>query len=695
MNEGQGAAFNTRQLILFGLAVALLLTLAAVLQSCFSAFLAPPSAVDNYLVEIGHIEEFPPGTVHAIELPVPFEPPPFVIEHLDLPPGAATPTPGPLMTLPLFVVHDAEASFLVFYRNSPFRGCAVAWVEANHRFENPCHGDKYTITGDWIEGPSTRGLDRFSVLMQDDGRILIDTSTLIPGPPLSTPATTFTPDPTLVAPPTPTPSATPQPTPPAVPQQSLEDFLEKLQNALNESDLEALETSVRPIFVTGVYPLGTSAADKRETLSFLEWRLLPHRDDVGFQEVDNASLPAELTAETLFNDKAANITVVESSGWGPDGRIKGLFYILEEAGTFQWAGLVLTSGEFAPLPEQATIPLPAGLVYHDRFDWRLVGDNGEETVLIHHNPRLSLNPSATLALEAEHGAQAVTLFHLPGGDGETIELNGRLMTDTGRIPWLDDQTAVLAVTDEADVRQATLGQLALLHTATGQQTLLGIEVDSYVQPSVTAAGTIVYGMDDQGRLLAWRDGQAVSLPVAGLGGDISSLSRAVLSPDGALLAGVASRQDGHSANGHSANDHQAAYAVVGMEQPVSVRVHPYSSIGTDAVLPTGITWSPDSRWLALLSPASDIVVNGVWLAAADGSAKLHLGAGTRNPVWLDANRVVYSATVLGVDGLQLYDLTTGEASWLDTSQYEADPLDRFFLNLPPNIHAVQIVEGVE
>ncbi len=626
------------------------------------------------------MEEFPPGTVRTIELPVPFEPPPFVIENLDVPRNLTTPFATPITPVPLFIVHDEQAGILTLYRNSPLSGCMVVWEESDSRFTDPCYGDKFSYTGEWIEGKVPRGLDRFPVQVQDDGRIFIDTSTLSPGPPLPTPTTTFTPVPTLA------PSATPQPTPTSsAPPLSLEDFLGGLQNALNESDLEALEAAVSPIFVTGVYPLGTSSAVKRETLSFLEWRLLPRREEVSFQEVDHASLPAELTAETLFDEKAAHITVVESSGWGPDGRIKGLFYILEEAGAYQWTGLVLTSGEFAPLPELATIPLPAGLVYHDRFDWRLVGGNGEETMLINHNPRLTLNPSATLALEAEHGAQAVTLFHLPGGDGETIELNGRLMTDAWRIPWLDDQTAVLAVTDEPAVLQATTGQLALLHTATGQLTLPGVEVDSYVQPSVTAAGTVVYGMDDQGRLLAWRDGQAASLSVAGLGGDISSLSRAVLSPDGALLAGVASSQD----------THPAAYAVVGMEQPGGVRIHPYSTIGTDAVLPTGITWSPDSRWVALLPPASDIVVNGVWLAAADGSAKLHLGPGTRNPVWLDANRVVYSATVLGVDGLQLYDLTTGEASWLDTSQYEADPFDRFFLNLPPNIHAVQIVEGVE
>jgi hypothetical protein len=676
--EPQLSVIEKRQLILFGLGVALLILLAAVLRGCLIALRTPSPTAD--LVEIGHVDDFPPGSIHAIELPVSFEPPPFVTENLDVPPNLTTPMPALINPLPLFVVYDEQAGLLVFYRNSPLSGCMVAWEESNERFTDPCYGDKFTRTGAWIEGQAPRGLDRFAVQIDDGGAVYVDASMLIQGTPLPTPTAIFTPVRTL------TPSETPQGTPtPTTEPLSLEGFLNNLQEALNESDLEALEAYIRPVFVTGIYPVGTSTAVSSEVMAFLEWRLLPRREDVSFQEVDNASLPAELTAETLFNDKAAHITVVESSGWGPDSRIKGLFYILEQAGTFQWVGLVLTSGEFAPLPDLETIPLPAGLVYHDRFDWRLVGINGEETVLIHHNPRLTLNPSATLALEAEHGEQSVTLFHLPGGDGQTIELDARLMTDAWRIPWLDDQTAVLAVTHDSGVYQATIGQLALLHTATGQLTLLDIEVDSYVQPSVTAAVTIVYGMDGPGRLLAWRDGQAASLPVAGLGGDISSLSRVVLSPDETLLAGITSRQD----------THPAAYAVVGMAQPVGVRIHPYSSIGTDAVLPTGITWSPDSRWLALLPPASDIVVSGVWLAAADGSAKVHLGAGTRNPVWLDANRIVYSATVLGVDGLQLYDLTTGEASWLDTSRYDATPLDGFWLDLPPNIHPVQIIEDVE
>ena len=44
---------------------------------------------------------------------------------------------------------------------------AVAWVEANDRFECPCHGSKFLQTGTRIDGPARRNLDVFPIEVVD------------------------------------------------------------------------------------------------------------------------------------------------------------------------------------------------------------------------------------------------------------------------------------------------------------------------------------------------------------------------------------------------------------------------------------------------------------------------------------------------------------------------------------------------
>ncbi|MCC7207635.1 MAG: ubiquinol-cytochrome c reductase iron-sulfur subunit [Anaerolineae bacterium] len=48
-------------------------------------------------------------------------------------------------------------------------GCLFAWVDANGRFECPCHGSKFERNGQYIEGPAPRNLDRFAVTANTPG----------------------------------------------------------------------------------------------------------------------------------------------------------------------------------------------------------------------------------------------------------------------------------------------------------------------------------------------------------------------------------------------------------------------------------------------------------------------------------------------------------------------------------------------
>lgn len=47
----------------------------------------------------------------------------------------------------------------------------IRWIPFNQRFENPVGGSKFTLTGDYIEGPALRSKDRYSYEVAPDGTI--------------------------------------------------------------------------------------------------------------------------------------------------------------------------------------------------------------------------------------------------------------------------------------------------------------------------------------------------------------------------------------------------------------------------------------------------------------------------------------------------------------------------------------------
>ncbi len=52
-------------------------------------------------------------------------------------------------------------------------GCLFKWVPTNDRFECPCHGSKYLLSGSRTDGPATRNLDTFVMEVLDaDGNVL-------------------------------------------------------------------------------------------------------------------------------------------------------------------------------------------------------------------------------------------------------------------------------------------------------------------------------------------------------------------------------------------------------------------------------------------------------------------------------------------------------------------------------------------
>jgi cytochrome b6-f complex iron-sulfur subunit len=71
------------------------------------------------------------------------------------------------------------------YQRCVHLGCRVPFCASSLWFECPCHGSKYNFAGEYQLGPAPRGLDRFVVKIEN-GNVMVDTSTVILGPPRGT-----------------------------------------------------------------------------------------------------------------------------------------------------------------------------------------------------------------------------------------------------------------------------------------------------------------------------------------------------------------------------------------------------------------------------------------------------------------------------------------------------------------------------
>ena len=498
-------------------------------------------------------------------------------------------------------------------------------------------------------------------------------------PPTNTPPATATAMPTSTIAPTHTPD-------PAAAQAR---FLETLQLELNGRQFEALEAKVNTPFLAGIYPAATMLTEPVHVLPHLQSRLLNLSPNITFYELDAAEIPPHLTAAELFGENAGQITVVGSSGWGLRGSGQALIYLLAEGDRYLWVGLVVGYGDFAAELELETIAAPPGLTYlieNGRYEYWQIDANGEPQLLIAHDGRLSLNPTATLALSAEQGDEFVTLFDLANGSSEVIEVDGRLMGDSLRLHWLDEETALLLVTDEPSILQGTYGFPALLNVSTGELNRIDLELSIYAQPTISANGTIAFEVNEAGELLLWRDGMVTAVPVSGLQDGNNYLYGPSLSPDNAQVVGR---------TGDPSQPYRSAFGLASLDQSLFRILYTYDPVGTDAVVPLAIRWSPNGQWVALTPSSWDVVEGGTWLVKVDGTEKIFLGPGSGSTVWLDADQVVFSDFRNGQHGLQLYDLATHERFWLNMTQFTATLHNGFWLDPEKWIRPMQFVAETE
>ena len=96
--------------------------------------------------------------------------------------------PRPRRTFPgRLCVANTGTVIYALSQKCPHLGCRVPYCDSSGRFECPCHGSKYDIGGEWIEGPAPRGMDRYPLAVdKTSGNLVADTSKTIDGPPRGT-----------------------------------------------------------------------------------------------------------------------------------------------------------------------------------------------------------------------------------------------------------------------------------------------------------------------------------------------------------------------------------------------------------------------------------------------------------------------------------------------------------------------------
>jgi cytochrome b6-f complex iron-sulfur subunit len=58
---------------------------------------------------------------------------------------------------------EPRKGIMAIFKVCTHLGCLYDWVPITTRFECPCHGSKFALTGDYLDGPARRSLDRFVI----------------------------------------------------------------------------------------------------------------------------------------------------------------------------------------------------------------------------------------------------------------------------------------------------------------------------------------------------------------------------------------------------------------------------------------------------------------------------------------------------------------------------------------------------
>ncbi len=80
-----------------------------------------------------------------------------------------------------FWVANADGHLFALSQKCPHLGCRVPFCDSSGRFECPCHGSVFDLGGEWIAGPSPRGMDHHPISVDGDV-LIVDTNKRVDGP---------------------------------------------------------------------------------------------------------------------------------------------------------------------------------------------------------------------------------------------------------------------------------------------------------------------------------------------------------------------------------------------------------------------------------------------------------------------------------------------------------------------------------
>jgi cytochrome b6-f complex iron-sulfur subunit len=76
------------------------------------------------------------------------------------------------------IVKDSDGTYWIgLYQRCVHLGCTVPFRNDCVSFKCPCHGSHYHVTGEYLDGPAPRSLDRFALSINGED-VMIDTGTL-------------------------------------------------------------------------------------------------------------------------------------------------------------------------------------------------------------------------------------------------------------------------------------------------------------------------------------------------------------------------------------------------------------------------------------------------------------------------------------------------------------------------------------
>jgi Rieske Fe-S protein len=81
----------------------------------------------------------------------------------------------------MYVV-NADDHLFALSQKCPHLGCHVPYCDSSGRFECPCHGSVFDLGGEYISGPSPRGMDQYELTL-DGKTVIVDTGVSKTGPP--------------------------------------------------------------------------------------------------------------------------------------------------------------------------------------------------------------------------------------------------------------------------------------------------------------------------------------------------------------------------------------------------------------------------------------------------------------------------------------------------------------------------------